>query len=129
MNRRRNFLRPRGRQRINRTIGGIAALAVLALGSQLLAEPSAVMTSAAPVAESGAPSPLSDGGGEGSVSAQTGAFNYTYPIAVPPGRAGMAPSLGLSYSSDGASAGGIAAGWNLGPTVNLPRLVAWQERA
>src|ERR1700743_3792299 len=33
-----------------------------------------------------------------SVSA-TGAFSYSVPLAVPPGRAGMLPALSLDYSS------------------------------
>ena len=49
--------------------------------------------------------------GQGSVGV-AGDYRYTLPIEVPPGRAGMAPSLSLSYSSSGEN--GIAGvGWSL----------------
>ena len=51
--------------------------------------------------------------GDVSVASQTGALQYGYPIATPPGRQGMAPRLALSYSSQGATYGGIAVGWSL----------------
>ncbi len=57
--------------------------------------------------------------GDASVSTQTGAFTYSYPIAVPPGRLGMQPSLTLSYSSQAPLTGGLAAGWSLAlPTIS-----------
>ena len=51
--------------------------------------------------------------GDASVSTQTGALQYSYPIQVPPGRNGMAPHLALSYSSQAPIYGGIATGWSL----------------
>jgi RHS repeat-associated protein len=51
--------------------------------------------------------------GDATVSTQTGAMQYSYSIAGPPGRNGMAPSLALSYSSQGPTYGGVAAGWSL----------------
>jgi hypothetical protein len=49
--------------------------------------------------------------GEGSIGV-AGDYRYTLPIEVPPGRAGMAPALSLSYSSSGEN--GIAGvGWGL----------------
>src|SRR5262245_35394323 len=51
--------------------------------------------------------------GDASVSTQTGALQYSYPIRVPPGRGGMQPHLALAYSSQAPSHGGIAAGWSL----------------
>lgn len=56
--------------------------------------------------------------GDASVSTQTGAFQYAYPITVPPGRLGNQPSLALSYSSQAPIYGGIAAGW----TLSLPEI-------
>ncbi|HUQ01613.1 MAG TPA: toxin TcdB middle/N-terminal domain-containing protein [Kofleriaceae bacterium] len=50
--------------------------------------------------------------GDTSVASQTGALTYSYPIAVPPGRRGMAPRLALTYSSQAPVYGGIATGWN-----------------
>jgi hypothetical protein len=49
--------------------------------------------------------------GEGSV-APAGEHRYRIPIDVPPGRAGMAPSLALSYSSRGKN-GHLGVGWQL----------------
>jgi len=42
----------------------------------------------------------------------TGSANYTVPIAVPPGTAGMQSQLALTYSS-GAGNGWAGFGWNL----------------
>ena len=55
--------------------------------------------------------PIQDG--DSSVSTQTGALQYSYPITVPPGRLGNQPQLALSYSSQAPIYGGIAAGWSL----------------
>jgi hypothetical protein len=51
--------------------------------------------------------------GDATVASQTGALQYAYPIAVPPGRGGNQPALALAYSSQGAVYGGVAAGWSL----------------
>lgn len=42
----------------------------------------------------------------------SGAATYSIPVALPPGTAGMVPSVGLSYSSQGGG-GLIGTGWNL----------------
>lgn len=73
---------------------------------------------AAPVTPAAAPRAEAshDPGPEGSLA-------YDVPIDVPPGRAGMAPRLGLHYSSSGALRGGVAVGWTL-PLPSIERDLA-----
>ena len=60
------------------------------------------------------------GVGDMTVASRTGAFEYTYPVTIVPGRLGVQPSIALNYSSQGALRGGIAAGWTLAiPEVKL----------
>ncbi len=82
--------------------------------------PADIVSSPAPVLESDPPKtrPIEDG--DYNISTQTGAFQYSYPIVVPPGRNGMVPHLALSYSSQGAIYGGIAAGWTMSvPSIEM----------
>jgi hypothetical protein len=60
--------------------------------------------------------------GEFSVS-QTGAAEYKMPIAVPPGTAGMKPSLSLAYSSQSGD-GMMGIGWTLGGLSSISRCAA-----
>ena len=56
----------------------------------------------------------------------TGAASYTIPIAVPPGSAGMVPSLSISYNSQGRN-GLLGMGWHLEglPSIGrCPRTIA-----
>ena len=50
----------------------------------------------------------------------TGAAGYSVPIQVPPGTAGMAPSLSLSYSSQSGN-GIVGMGWTLGGLPSIGR--------
>ena len=97
------------------TRGLAALLAVLTTANLRPAHsaPGDIFSSPAPVLGADPPKAAELKTGDASVSTQTGALEYSYPIAVPPGRVGMAPTLGLSYSSQAPTYGGIAAGWSL----------------
>ena len=96
------------------------ALSAIAGMRPAFASPGDIFTIPAPAVGSDPPkaTPLQDG--DASVS-QTGAMQYGYPIAVPPGRNGMQPRLSLSYSSQGPIYGTLAAGWSLSglPIITL----------
>jgi RHS repeat-associated protein len=79
--------------------------------------PGDILTTPAPAIGADPPKAADIKHGDASVSTQTGALQYSYPISVPPGRQGMAPQLTLSYSSQAPTHGGIASGWTLGIPV------------
>jgi RHS repeat-associated protein len=96
---------------------GVRLLAMLLASSafvqQALSAPGEIFESVAPVIGAEAPKAKDVQDGDVSVATQTGALQYSYPLRVPAGRGGAAPSLSLSYSSQAAVYGGIAAGWSL----------------
>lgn len=99
------------------TLGG--GLSVLAPSSQAFASdatisaPNVVLDSA-PSHDASTGSMASEAGTDG------GASSYRIPIVVPPGRAGMQPSLSLSYSSRGGN--GIAGlGWSISGLSSIHR--------
>ena len=91
------------------------AMALSAIVSiRAAAAPGDIYQMGAPAIGSAPPKAADISAGDASVSTQTGAFQYGYPIPVPPGRNGMKPSLSLAYSSQSPIYGGIANGWALG---------------
>ncbi|HEX9389674.1 MAG TPA: FG-GAP-like repeat-containing protein [Usitatibacteraceae bacterium] len=57
--------------------------------------------------------------GSGSVS-PSGAFTYSIPVRLPPGTAGVQPSIALSYNSQGGN-GNAGVGWTLGGVSSISR--------
>jgi RHS repeat-associated protein len=103
-----------------RALYAAAALLTFAWLNSARGDPGDIFTISAPVIGAEAPkaTPLADG--DSSVSEQTGAFQYSYPIKVPPGRHGMQPHLALNYSSQSSIYGVLAAGWSLSiPIITL----------
>lgn len=106
----------RGSVRVAMTRGLAALMAtivVFSTATTALGSPAEVFSSPAPVVGSDPPKAAELRAGEASVSTQTGALQYSYPISVPPGRAGMVPHLSLNYSSQAPLYGTIASGWSL----------------
>lgn len=91
----------------------LAGLLAVTMASPLWAAPGDITRVPAPSLGANPPAAREIAAGDTTVSTQTGAFQYTFRIAVPPGRLGVQPNLALSYSSQGANYGGIAAGWSL----------------
>src|SRR5262249_55900726 len=60
--------------------------------------------------------------------AATGTVSYTYKFTLPPAR-GVAPELGLVYSSAGSVRGDIAQGWSLSPLPAIRRDVTREPTA
>jgi RHS repeat-associated protein len=96
----------------------IAGVALTCFVTQALSAPGDITQIAAPMLGADPPKAESLADGDTSVSTQTGALTYSYPITVPPGRLGNQPSLALSYSSQAPIYGGVAAGW----TLSIPEI-------
>jgi hypothetical protein len=98
---------------LSRLVALFLSTTIVFTGGVARSEPGDIFTLGAPVIGSPPPkaTPIADG--DASVSTQTGALQYSYPIAVPHGRGGMQPHLALSYSSQAPIYGGVAAGWTL----------------
>ena len=90
----------------------LATTAVLQLHPAIGA-PGDIFTLPAPVIGADPPKATDIKDGDASVSTQTGALQFSYPIQLPPGRNGVAPQLSLGYSSQAPTYGGIASGWTL----------------
>jgi hypothetical protein len=109
---RRHQLRRR-KPRAQRILAPLSIVAALGLIAPSFGAPGDVLSMDVPVLGGDTPAAREIETGATSVSTQTGAFQYSYPIEVPPGRLGIEPSLALAYSSQGAIHGGVAAGWSL----------------
>lgn len=109
--------RTRTRTAFVRALAGLLAVTMV---SPLWAAPGDITQVPAPMLGSDPPEAKDIPDGDASVSTQTGALQYAFPIEVPPGRLGMQPRLALSYSSQGATHGGVASGWSLSiPEIRL----------
>ena len=97
----------------SRALAFAMALAALVSLRPANASPGDVFAIAAPLIGAAAPKATDVADGDASVSTQTGAFEYSFKIATPPGRNGAQPQLALSYSSQGPTYGTLAAGWSL----------------
>jgi hypothetical protein len=90
----------------------LAAVTVIQVGRGFAA-PGDIFAIPAPVIGADPPKASPLAAGDVSVATANGSASYAYPIAVPPGRKGVAPSLALTYSSQAPMHGGPAAGWSL----------------
>ncbi|MFN0247623.1 MAG: SpvB/TcaC N-terminal domain-containing protein, partial [Kofleriaceae bacterium] len=98
---------------IHRGVAAFLAVAFVFATRPVTASPGDIFSIPAPALGSDPPKAAELSSGDGTVSTQTGAMQYNYSISLPPGRSGMAPQLALSYSSQGPTFGGVAAGWSL----------------
>ena len=106
----------RGTVRVALTRGLAALMAtvvVFSTATTAIGAPADVFSSPAPVAGGELAKAADLRAGEASVSTQTGAMQYSYPISLPPGRGGMVPQVSLNYSSQAALYGTVASGWSL----------------
>lgn len=91
----------------------LVILAILFGASPAQAAPADPFTGASSSFDEPSPEATSLNLGDWGVAEQRATSTYTFPIAVPPGRNGMAPDLALRYSSGSGLRGGLAVGWRL----------------
>lgn len=96
-----------------RTVAALTALAAMLRLTPVGAAPGDIFSASTPVSGADHTAASSVPSGDKAVASQTGAFEYSYPIHVPPGRNGMQPKLTLSYSSQAPIYGTVASGWSL----------------
>src|SRR3990167_5746862 len=95
--------------------GSLPALEDISVAGSSLANSSAPSQSSEQGSPAAQPAPLTQKLPE--IDKNTGALNYSYPIAVPPGRNNFQPDIALSYNSNLNGQNGIfGSGW----TVNIP---------
>ena len=100
----------------------VALLAGLALGTATfaLAAPADPYGAALPTRDTRPPEGVQIKSGS-HVGEDQGVVTYTVPLDLPPGRHGLAPHLGLRYSSNGALRGTLAAGWTIDGLPKIER--------
>lgn len=103
----------RSRGVLSRALACAMAASVVLQLSPVYSAPADILSIPAPAIGSDPPKEADIEHGDASVSTQTGALTYQYPIRVPPGRNGMAPHLALAYSSQAPIYGTLASGWTL----------------
>jgi hypothetical protein len=74
-------------------MSALMAVAVVCQLRPAMGKPADIFAQPAPVIGSDPPQSRDLPDGDVSVATQTGSLNYSYPVKLPPGRNGMAPSL------------------------------------
>src|SRR5687767_13604169 len=99
--------------RWTRIVRPVSVLALFAGINPGWGSPGDVLETAVPVLGGDVPKSRDLAVGDASVSTQTGALTYSFPLAVPPGRL-VEPSLALTYSSSAPVHGSsVGAGWSI----------------
>src|SRR5688500_8848855 len=80
----------------------LAVMLAVTIAPRAIGSPADIIAMSAPDVGGEAPKAQDIADGDVSTSMQTGALQYSYPIAIPPGRLGFQPKIGLGYSSQAA---------------------------